>query len=102
MSAPLALILGTLETAATQREEITLTDDDLTVTLTHVQANAICGQIRHDTGEEFKTYILSNDTGYHTCCGCHDSTLRALVCEHAIALAIYVFRAKYHAHTLSA
>ena len=55
---PVSLILGTLETAATQPGEMTLTEDDLSVTLTHVHADIICGQVRHKTtGEAFETYI---------------------------------------------
>jgi hypothetical protein len=101
---PVSLILGTLETAATQRGEITITEDDLTVSLTHVSANVICGQIRHNTtGEEYKTYIHAlSDTDYSACCQCYDSTVRRLICEHAIALAIYAFRKKHPATTLSA
>jgi hypothetical protein len=101
---PVSLILGTLETAATQRGEITLTEDDLTVSLTHVNADVICGQVRHKTtGEEFKTYLHAlSDTEYAACCRCADSAIRRLICEHAIALAIYAFRKKNPATTLSA
>ena len=101
---PDSLILGTLETAATQRGEITITEDDLTVSLTHVSAEVICGQIRHkSTGEEFKTYLLTlSDTGYSASCRCADSALRRLICEHALTLAIYAYHTQSPAPSLSA